>query len=238
MKIDCESDSESRLRDEKLEALRQLAYGASHEINNPLGNIASRAQMLAQRQSDPELKRQLATIYQQAMRAHEMISDMMLFAHPPDLNYECVTWDFFECEIRSAFSESDVQLEFATATTKSCVECDPTQLLEAVAALIKNGIEAAKETAAIQIEIQDVDDQTFVILVEDSGPGVSDEIRPHMFDPFYSGREAGRGLGFGLSKAWTIAKQHGGNLTLEEKPSPGCRFAFQIPASQPDNGNP
>ncbi|PQO47752.1 histidine kinase dimerization/phospho-acceptor domain-containing protein, partial [Blastopirellula marina] len=70
-------------RDDKLASLKRLAYGASHEINNPLANIASRAQALLVDENDPDRRHELATIYAQAMRGHEMIADLMLFARPP-----------------------------------------------------------------------------------------------------------------------------------------------------------
>src|SRR5262245_12853205 len=74
-----------RLEREKLDAMKELAYGASHEINNPLANIAARAQTLLDGEEDPERRNKLVAIHRQAMRAHEMISDLMLFARPPKL---------------------------------------------------------------------------------------------------------------------------------------------------------
>ncbi len=76
-------DFERRLEEEKLAALVELAYGASHEINNPLANIATRAQVLLREEPHPERRRMLSAIHAQAMRAHEMIADLMLFARPP-----------------------------------------------------------------------------------------------------------------------------------------------------------
>ena len=73
------------LEQAKLDALKELAYGASHEINNPLANISARAQTLLRDEPDPERRRALEAIQQQALRAHEMISDLMLFARPPRL---------------------------------------------------------------------------------------------------------------------------------------------------------
>ena len=69
----------------KLQALYNFAYGLSHEINNPLANITTRAQTLLVDEKDPDRRRKLATIVQQAFRAHEMIADLMLFARPPTL---------------------------------------------------------------------------------------------------------------------------------------------------------
>jgi signal transduction histidine kinase len=82
------ADVQARLEAAKLEALYQFAYGLSHEINNPLANIATRAQTLLIDERDPERRRMLATINQQAFRAHEMIADLMLFARPPALRKE------------------------------------------------------------------------------------------------------------------------------------------------------
>src|SRR6266576_6855302 len=67
----------------KLQALYNFAYGLSHEINNPLANISARAQTLLVDEQNPERRRKLATIVQQAFKAHEMIADLMLFARPP-----------------------------------------------------------------------------------------------------------------------------------------------------------
>ena len=65
--------------------------------------------------------------------------------------------------------------------------------------------------------------------VTDTGPGIPAHIRPHIFDPFFSGREAGRGLGLGLSKAWRIVQLHGGEITALSPPSGGARFTIALP---------
>jgi signal transduction histidine kinase len=67
------------------------------------------------------------------------------------------------------------------------------------------------------------------LIVSDTGPGIPPEIRPHIFDPFYSGREAGRGLGLGLSKAWRVVTLHGGTLTVDSPTSGGARFSIELP---------
>src|SRR5215212_10429245 len=83
---DADREFEQRLERAKLDALKELAYGASHEINNPLANISARAQTLLDDEQDPQRRQKLIAIHRQAMRAHEMISDLMLFARPPKLN--------------------------------------------------------------------------------------------------------------------------------------------------------
>jgi signal transduction histidine kinase len=85
-----EQSFDQRLERAKLEAMKELAYGASHEINNPLANISVRAQTLLREERDPDRRRALEAINQQALRAHEMISDLMLFARPPRLDLQPV----------------------------------------------------------------------------------------------------------------------------------------------------
>lgn len=203
------------LQTEKLAALRQLAYGASHEINNPLANIAMRAEMLLRGEPDPDRQRKLQVIRQQAMRAHEMISDLMLFANPPRptlQSFDLRSWltqlgEELQPEVQLANSELVVE-----ATAEQTVVGDPVQLAEAVRALVRNSLEAQPARARIRVDTG-VDALGAAYLeVSDNGPGISDEIARYMFDPFFSGREAGRGLGFGLPKAWRIAESHGGQL--------------------------
>jgi signal transduction histidine kinase len=67
------------------------------------------------------------------------------------------------------------------------------------------------------------------LAVADTGPGITPEIRPHIFDPFFSGREAGRGLGLGLSKAWRIVREHGGTIEVESPSTGGAVFTIALP---------
>jgi len=69
------------------------------------------------------------------------------------------------------------------------------------------------------------------IVVFDNGPGIAPHQLEHIFDPFYSGREAGRGLGFGLSKSWRIIKNHGGKIEVESEPGRGSSFKILLPAA-------
>ena len=69
---------------------------------------------------------------------------------------------------------------------------------------------------------------TVLVEVTDNGAGIAEEVRQHMFDPFYSGREAGRGLGFGLSKCWRIVGLHGGRVEVENLPD-GARLRIELP---------
>jgi signal transduction histidine kinase len=232
-----ESQFDAAVEREKIAAMRELAYGASHEINNPLANIATRAQSLLREESHPERKRKLATIAAQAFRAYEMIADMMLFAKPPVMDRQPVdVASVVESMVR------EMQTDAAAQETQLCFErCDPlvvpadaTQLGVAVKALVRNSLEALTSGGTVRVCVRGSGPDSVglswaEIEVADTGPGISPDVRRHLFDPFYSGREAGRGLGFGLPKCWTIAQLHGGDIRVESEPGSGAVFTLRIP---------
>jgi C4-dicarboxylate-specific signal transduction histidine kinase len=108
---------------------------------------------------------------------------------------------------------------------------DRAQLGVLICHLLRNGCEAlrgASRSGAVVVSGRAVED-CVELTVEDNGPGLgSAEVLRHAFDPFYSGRSAGRGLGFGLCVSWRIVRQHGGAICLENLPSGGvcCRIAL------------
>ncbi len=219
-----EESFDRQLLKSKLGALKQLAYGLSHEINNPLANISTRAQQLQRGEENPGRVATLQRIIDQVYRAHEMISDLMFYANPPavvnttcDLNVllKSVTNSF-----REELERQAIRLEVTTPGEPTHVNVDEKMIAEAVRALLRNAIDAigcqGTIVASVVLEFGRV-----MIHVADSGPGLSDEAREHAFDPYFSGREAGRGLGLGLCRVYRIAKLHGGDVTLAGGPA-GC----------------
>ena len=229
-------DFQTRLEREKLESLKELAYGASHEINNPLANIAARAQTLLDDEENPERRRKLSAIHRQAMRAHEMIADLMLFARPPKLELAMCDLDRLVRRVVDEFTEltQEYDVELTCDSERGNIELpvDATQLGVAIHAVVLNSLEAVSSggQVAVTVRERDIGAQRFAeVVVRDNGPGISDEVRRHMFDPFYSGREAGRGLGFGLSKCWRIVTDHGGRVIVQQRSGGGAEITLLLP---------
>ncbi len=234
------SEFHGQLEREKLESLKELAYGASHEINNPLANIAARAQTLLVDETDPERQRKLAAIHRQAMRAHEMIADLMLFARPPKLKLARCDLGALVGDVvgrlRERADESNIELVWDGGDEAIQLPADATQLAVAVQALIVNSLEAMGEGGQVRVTVRQRrsgDEQWAEIAVADDGPGISDDERRHMFDPFFSGREAGRGLGFGLSKCWRIITDHGGQVVVNKPRGGGAEISILLSLTTP-----
>ena len=177
----------------------------------------------------------LAAINAQAFRAHEMIADMMLFARPPELKREA--FDLAELasticeELRPLAANQQTELIFETAVRPLTIMADKTQIAVALRALCANALEALVRGGCVSVALEESSPfGDFVqIAVSDNGPGIAAEARRPIFDPFYSGREAGRGLGFGLSKCWRIVTMHGGRIEVESQPNAVTRFMIALP---------
>jgi signal transduction histidine kinase len=220
----------------RLEALREFAYGAGHEINNPLANIATRAQSLLLDEADPERRRRLAAIVDQAFRARDMIGGLMVFARPPMPVPEVVNVDRIVRQVvesvRPLADARDVRLTYSPPPTLVEVRFDPAHATEAVRLVAVNALEATtgSEPVAIAAEVQSRDGvEQCAIEIRDGGSGMDRDTLRRAFDPFFSGREAGRGIGLGLPKAWRLVDIGGGELQVDSRPGGGTVVTVLLP---------
>ncbi len=231
------SDFCCELEAAKLAALAEFAAGAGHEINNPLATIVGRAQALLKHEDDPGRRQSLATIAAQAFRIRDMIGDLMVIARPPAPIVErLVLNDAVAAGVapfRDAALERSCSLTFEAEKTVFAT-ADPTQLNVVLSELVRNSLNAVGPSGgAIRISVatRSTDrGSCSVLTVTDNGRGLSEKDREHLFDPFYSGRDAGRGLGFGLCKCWRIVVNHGGSIEVESTPGVGTTFRVLWPA--------
>lgn len=226
---------------DKLEAMAEFAAGAGHEINNPVATIVGRVQMLLKSETDPERRQALSTIGGQAYRVRDMIGDAMLFARPPAPRPEALslsqTIDDVLVSLQEEINQWKVQLEVNIAESLS-LYADETQWKVVLSNLLLNSLQAMEAGGQIKISASPLETESgpFIHLkVIDEGAGLTEEERIHLFDPFYSARQAGRGLGFGLSKSWRIATQHGATIAAEPNSDRGVTFHLYWPAEKPDN---
>jgi signal transduction histidine kinase len=245
-----------RLQALKLAALAEFAAGAGHEINNPLAVISGQAQYLLKKVAsgqplpssegeqtaailtpDPcPLTPALETIIAQAHRIHQILRDLMQFARPPQPAFETADLAVLARQVVTSLEElarqRQVRLLVSETDQPIYATLDPCQVRVALACLVRNAIEAAPSApdesgwASIRLHVAA---EHVEIIVEDNGPGPSPPQRDHLFDPFFSGRPAGRGRGLGLPTAWRLARQHGGDVTFTRLADGPTRFVLTLP---------
>jgi signal transduction histidine kinase len=219
-----------------MESMAEFAAGAGHEINNPLGSIVGQTQLLLKQEEQTNRRQALATIGSQAWRIRDMIGDCMLFARPPVAELE-------DCELSELVRQAAMKTVHSLEQLPDCIRfdlpsmplsghIDPSQIRTLVSHLVRNAIEGSRNAAnGVDISIAlETEANAIILTIEDQGIGVIDELQQrHLFDPFYSGRQAGRGIGFGLPVCWQIARNHGGLILHEDLDDGGARFVVVLP---------
>jgi signal transduction histidine kinase len=130
-----------------------------------------------------------------------------------------------EMKTLAAVKAVEVREEIDAAGT---VSVDLHQMRTCLANLLRNAVDAAGPDGWVSISAT-AEDRSVHVVVEDSGPGPSPRQATHLFDPFYSGKTAGRGRGLGLSVAWRLAQINGGTLKHEPRPNSPARFVLALP---------
>ena len=227
---------------EHLSALTEFAAAAGHEINNPLAVILGRAQLLLSRETDTAKRQALESIAGQTLRIRDMIGDAMLFADPPSPNRQSCT----PSEIIPELAEK-LRNQLQKQTNHSIppltldlpaqlkISADPDQFQTVICELLRNAMHPSTEATEVNLKISPAtNDKHFLeITISDNGTGLSENEAKHLFDPFYSGRQAGRGLGFGLCKAWRFISLHQGSITLNQQDAhPGISVKILWPTPE------
>jgi signal transduction histidine kinase len=216
-----------------LTALAELAAGAGHEINNPLAVISGHCQRLLGHEEDEETRATLETVVRQTKRIHEILRGLMQFARPAKpAPHPVRTADLVGsalADVRNLAAVKAVELR-EDVTASGTAVCDPHQLKTCLVNLLRNAVEAARPDGWVRVGAGSTGDRVRVV-IEDSGPGPAPGQAAHLFDPFYSGKAAGRGRGLGLSVAWRLAAVNGATLRHDPTPDSPARFVLSIPAA-------
>jgi len=217
---------------ERLEALAEFAAGAGHELNNPLAVIVGRAQLLLAKAGDAETVRSLRAVIGQARRAHRILRDLMYVARPPALRPRpCVPDDIVRSCLRDLQPEAEargLRLLGELDEPSRGVWFDPEPLRHLIDVLIRNALEATPSGGTIRVTSR-LDRSQLEWTVRDDGGGVDPRDGQHLFDPFFCGRQAGRGLGLGLPRVARFIDQAGGRLRWQSSPGQGTTFRITLP---------
>jgi two-component system NtrC family sensor kinase len=236
------------LKAEKMASLGKLAAVVAHEINNPLSSVVTYAKIVVRR-----LKKQddltdecvenlayLESIASEATRCGEIVSQLLAFARRRP-------GQFVQLKVNSLVDKALFlmrhTIELAGATTKCTLSKekpeivgDSSRIQQALMALLINACQAMENGGEISLTTRPTTDGV-EIEVADTGPGMTPEVAQHAFEPFYTTKEQGSGVGLGLAVVYGIVQRHGGRIDLDTAPGKGCRFTLffpNIPPQSPD----
>jgi len=218
---------------ERLAAVGKMAALVAHEIRNPLNAIALNAELIEDSLDDPDpeqVRPLLGAVRKEVERLTDVTESYLRFArlprpNPEPINVAGVARDLlnFQKEEAKRFGVS-LKLE---APQVLDISVDPDQIRQALLNLLRNAIEAAGEGGHVSLKVEENGDQV-QLSIEDDGPGISEKHKEEIFEPFFSQKKHGTGLG--LSVARRVAEGHGGALKLEALPAgrSGARFVLEL----------
>ena len=224
------------IQSERLAAMGQMTGGFAHELNNPLTSILGMSELLQEGEAPESVRKQMVVLQQQARRAAEIVQNLMYFSRPPAPGKSPI--DLGELVQRTlhlhAYSlrKSNITVDFLKESVPA-VSGDAHQLMQVFLNLILNSEQAMREVrdrGTLRIRIEKKESSVSVIF-QDDGPGISPDILPNIFDPFYTTKRPGRGTGLGLSISKAILREHNGNVEATSGPGGGAVFTVTLPVA-------
>lgn len=228
--------TEQLIRADRLAAMGELTAGVAHEVRNPLGVIRASVQLLEDARCEPARAKEAAEVIKQEIdRLDRVIKALLDFGRPSKPTFvttdvEQVVEDVLLFTGRFA-KQSDVQIVYNLAGDLPPVIADPDQLKQVFLNLVTNAVQAMEETGG-SITIESSTDGDFVyVSVSDSGPGIPEDSLSKVFDPFFSTRSDGTGLG--LTIVHRIIDEHDGHIEVGSGPD-GTVFRVALPVALED----
>ena len=236
------------LQAQKMEAVGTLAGGIAHDFNNLLQVIQGYTEVLLHGvNEDPSHHEALQKIHRSAKRGAELTSQLLTFSRkvqserrPLDLNQEVE-------QVKNLLERTIpkmIEIELHVDETPAIVSADPVQVEQAIMNLAVNAMDAMPEGGKIIIEIERATlDERFckthlgarpgeyvLLTLSDTGHGMNKEILEHVFEPFYTTKEVGKGTGLGLAMVYGIVKTHEGYILCYSELDSGTTFKIYLPA--------
>jgi signal transduction histidine kinase len=235
---------ECEQRRQSLAAFAQLAAHVAHEVRNPLNAIMLNGELLEEevrRCNCPgaeEASTLIRSIQQEAARLQHLTDEYLAFARPPrpamgHHSLNAIVDDLAHL-VREEAARQGVAIETRLSRDCPCALLDPQQMKQAALNLVRNAIQAMPAGGRLTLETAVLPDGAVALSVEDTGPGIPEDQRCQIFEPFFTSKAGGTGLGLPL--AMHIVRDHDGEIDVRNVPGAGARFTVTLPASRSQAG--
>jgi two-component system NtrC family sensor kinase len=225
---------ESRLVEaERMVAIGQLAAGVAHEINNPIGIIRGYLKTMSVDSPPEVLGEELRILDEEAAACQRIAEDLLSYARPLQLRRAAVAMDVLLAELVRRMEETEPSLIGRVHVTAqpSMIAVDEGRVRQLLMNLVRNAIQASPSAEPIDVEGRSALDGSYTVCIADRGPGVSAPDRARIFEPFFSKRAGGSGLGLAVCQG--IARAHGGTIGVEDRQGGGALFRVRLPGDLP-----
>jgi two-component system, NtrC family, sensor kinase len=223
------------VQSEKLSGIGEFIAGVAHELNNPLTSVMGFSELLKQADVDPKWKRYLDMMNKSALRCQKIVQALLSFARrrAPERKLASVnelieaSVEILQYQLRTSNIEIISHLNPRLPQTL----VDAHQLQQVFVNIFNNArqaIEAHQPKGWIKVRTES-DGNSIRIIIQDNGPGISDENLSKIFDPFFTTKGVGEGTGLGLSLCYGIVREHGGTITPISRPGEGAMFLIELP---------
>ena len=233
----------SRLQDQlrhadRLATIGQMAAGAAHELNEPLGSVLGFAELLRNAPSlPPQAEEDAGKIIQAALHAREVVRKLLLFSRQVPALKSVVSLNALVQEglyfLESRCVREGIHLVRNLAPDLPDIAADRQQIHQVLVNLVVNAIQAMPAGGTLTITTR-LEGGQVLLSVEDSGTGMTEEVVKKVFVPFFTTKEVGQGTGLGLSVVHGIVASHGGSVDVRSEVGKGSRFEVRLPVDSPD----
>jgi PAS domain S-box-containing protein len=229
------------LQSHKMEAIGRLAAGVAHEINNPLAIINEKAglmkdflEMSANLEQNKEKFDDLITgIFESVTRCRNITHRLLGFSRRIDGTSEPINLNDTVREVLEFIEKEmlfrNIRLDLHLREDVPAIVSDKGQLQQVFLNIVNNAVDAVGKDGVIEIRTDIKDEHAVTVLIKDTGPGIPQEILRHIFEPFYTTKEKGKGTGLGLSISYGIMQKLGGTILVRSEVNKGTAFTVEIP---------